>query len=70
MTKEEQIAPEILAAIFAAATAFLGHSIRVRSVRELAGRSQDTDRWTRLGRAAVHGSHNIVHAPHTPHGRR
>lgn len=70
MNNEEPIAPETLAAIFAAATAFVGKSIRLSSVKELAGRPQDGNRWTRLGRAAVHGSHNLVHASRSPFGRR
>lgn len=64
---QEPIAPQTLAAIFAAATAFVGRSITLRSVHELAGSPQDANRWTRLGRAAVHGSHNPMH---TPQGRR
>ena len=51
----EDIPPEILAAIAAAATAFLGTSFRLLSVSH----PQQLSRWTRLGRASVQASHNL-----------
>jgi hypothetical protein len=62
---EERIAPRTLAAIFAAAAAFVGQSIELKSVHELHGVEQ-SDRWQRLGRAAVHNAHNLVHARRLP----
>jgi len=51
-----ELKPETLAAITAAATAFLGKSARVRSARELSANAVGA--WARQGRAFVHSSHN------------
>ena len=70
MNHEDKIAPEISAVITAAVAAYLQRPFELRSVRSLAGVPQDDNRWTRQGRSAAHGSHNQVHAPRMPQGRR
>jgi hypothetical protein len=54
-SEEEEIPAEILAAIAAAATAFLGRNIRMLSVSH----GEQVSRWTRQGRASVQASHNL-----------
>jgi hypothetical protein len=54
-SEKEHIPPEILAAIAAAATAFLGKEFRLLSVSH----GEQVSRWTRLGRATVQASHNL-----------
>jgi hypothetical protein len=56
-TKQAPIAPETLAAIVAAATAFLGNAVELRAVKLLTG--AQGNRWSRQGRATVHASHNL-----------
>lgn len=56
---EEEISPEILAAIAAAATVFLGKSLRIRSVGLLGSHRGAGSRWTRQGRASALASHNL-----------
>jgi hypothetical protein len=51
----EEIDPETLAAIVAAAAAFLGKRFQLLSVTD---RGQ-ASRWTRQGRASVQASHNV-----------
>ena len=53
--EEEQISPEILAAIAAAVTAFLGKNSRLLSVSPPA----QVNRWTRQGRTFVQASHDV-----------
>jgi hypothetical protein len=55
----QEIAPETLAAIFAAAAAFLGKAIELRSVKLLPSAQSAVNRWARQGRASVHASHNL-----------
>jgi hypothetical protein len=52
---KEEIPPEILAVIAAAATAFLGKNFRLLSVSH----GEQVSRWTRQGRASVQASHNL-----------
>jgi hypothetical protein len=54
---QEPIAPATLAAIVAAATAFLGVAVEVRSLKLLS--QPQGNRWLRQGRATVHASHNL-----------
>jgi hypothetical protein len=54
----EEIPPEVLAVIAAAATAFLGRNFRLRSV-ELQSPQESVSRWSRQGRAFVQASHNL-----------
>lgn len=58
-TGNEEISPEILAVIAAAATAFLGADLRIRSFDALHPPRESVSRWTRQGRAFVQASHNI-----------
>jgi hypothetical protein len=57
-TTEEEISGEILAAIVAAATAFLGTQLRIVSVKVARSSRGPVSRWSRQGRASVHASHN------------
>ncbi len=54
----ERTQPEVVAAITAAATAFLGKAARVRSARLLHGASNGGG-WAQQGRVTVHTSHNL-----------
>ena len=56
---EEEISPEILAVIAAAATVFLGKSLRIRSVGLLGSHRGTGSRWTLQGRASAVSSHNL-----------
>jgi hypothetical protein len=54
------IAPQILAAIAAAAIAVLGGAqIRIASVYLEQGQDGSASRWTRQGRSSVQASHNL-----------
>jgi hypothetical protein len=55
---QEEIAPEIMAAITAATAAFVGQDARIRSVRSLPGR-QSVSPWSQQGRVVVQASHNL-----------
>ena len=52
----EAIAPETIAVLTAAATAFLHRSVRLRAVSVQA---QAASAWSKQGRVVVQGSHNI-----------
>jgi hypothetical protein len=54
-SEKQEIPPEILAAIAAAAAAFLGKRFRLLSVSH----GEQVSRWTRQGRATVQASHNL-----------
>lgn len=55
--KKEPMKPEIVAALTAAATAFLGRKARVRAARQLADESAGA--WAQQGRVIVQTSHNL-----------
>ena len=58
----ERTKPEVVAAITAAATAFLGKAARVRSARLLHGAPLSGawgGTWAQQGRLTVHTSHNL-----------
>jgi hypothetical protein len=59
LSEDETIPPEVLAAIVAAATAFLGANFRIRSLERLDSHQSATSRWTHIGRASVQASHNV-----------
>jgi hypothetical protein len=59
-TVQRGITPEIVAVIEAAATAFLGRTIRILSVRIRSGPTQDSSSWADRGRDILHTSHNLV----------
>jgi hypothetical protein len=48
---------EILAAIVAAATVFIGKNIHLRAVEELDSTHRSVSRWSRQGRVLVQSSH-------------
>ena len=54
----EPIAPEILATITAATTAFLGRYAHIRSIRSLPAQ-QAVSPWSQQGRVFVQASHNL-----------
>jgi len=55
--KKEPMKPEIVAALTAAATTFLGKRARIRSARQLADESAGA--WAQQGRVIVQTSHNL-----------
>ncbi len=58
-TAQPEIPAEVLAAIVAAATVFIGKKVRVRGI-EVARNGERTSRWTRQGRLLVQTSHNLA----------
>ena len=56
---EEPVSPHILATITAAATAFLGRHVHIRSLRSLSSSQQTVSPWTQQGRVSVQASHNL-----------
>ena len=54
-SEKEEIPPEILAAIAAAAATFLGKRFHLLSVSN----GEQVSRWTRQGRATIQASHNL-----------
>ena len=57
--KPAQTKPEIVAALTAAATAFLGKKARVRSAQPLADPQDSAGAWAQQGRVIVQTSHNL-----------
>lgn len=57
---EATIPGEVLAAIAAAATVFLGKKLRIRGIAEVRRTDGRTNRWTRQGRILVQTSHNLA----------
>lgn len=55
--KNEPMKPEIVAALTAAATTFLGKKARIRSAHQLADESAGA--WAQQGRVIVQTSHNL-----------
>jgi hypothetical protein len=53
-----EIPAEIVAAITAAATVFLGTRFRIRSLEMLHLNDKTVSRWTRVGRTSIQASHN------------
>ena len=58
-TAQAQTKPEIVAALTAAATAFLGKKTRVRSAQLLPGAQENAGAWAQQGRVIVQTSHNM-----------
>lgn len=56
---EAPIPGEILAAIAAAATVFVGKRIHIRAVEEVHSTRKPVSRWSRQGRVLVQSSHNL-----------
>ena len=57
--KPAQTKPEIVAALTAAATVFLGKKARVRSAQPLADPQDSAGAWAQQGRVIVQTSHNL-----------
>jgi hypothetical protein len=57
--KEDAVAPEILAAIAAAATTFLGRNPGLRRAREPEQPFDTVSAWSQQGRVVVQTSHNL-----------
>ena len=55
--KKDSMKPEIVVALTAAATAFLGKKARIRSAQQLADESAGA--WAQQGRVIVQTSHNL-----------
>ena len=58
-SKAVPVKPETVAALTAAATAFLGKKARVRSVQLLPSAQQTAGAWAQQGRVIVQTSHNL-----------
>ncbi|MGD0348211.1 MAG: hypothetical protein ABSA85_15715 [Terracidiphilus sp.] len=57
--KTPPVKPEIVVALTAAATAFLGKKARVRSAQLLPGAQENAGAWAQQGRVIVQTSHNM-----------
>jgi hypothetical protein len=55
----EEVSPEILVVIAAAATAFLGKKVRIRSAKMLQSPYEIVNPWSQQGRVFVQASHNL-----------
>jgi hypothetical protein len=55
---QAEVTPEILVVLAAAATAYLGKNVRVRSARELQSPYGTVNLWAQQGRVSVQASHN------------
>jgi hypothetical protein len=58
-----EVTPEILVMLAAAATAFLGKEVRIRSARMLETPYEVVNPWAQQGRVFVQASHNIQMRP-------
>ncbi len=56
---EAPIPGEILAAIAAVATIFVGKRLHIRGVEQLHSTRMSVSRWSRQGRVLVQSSHNL-----------
>ena len=57
--RKEPVKPEIVVALTAAATAFLGKKARIRSARALPAEADTVGAWAQQGRVIVQTSHNL-----------
>ena len=57
--KEREITPELLVILAAAATAFLGKVVRIRSAKKLQSPYEIVNPWSQQGRVFVQASHNL-----------
>jgi hypothetical protein len=58
-SQHDDITPEILAVIAAAATAYMGANLRILSAQLQQSPQSAVSRWTRQGRTGVMASHNL-----------
>jgi len=59
LAKLQQPKPEVLAAMTAAATAFLGKTARIRSAKLVPASAENVSPWSQQGRVIVQTSHNL-----------
>lgn len=59
ISANSRITPEILLILGAAATAYLGKEVRIRSATKLQPASETINPWAQQGRAFIQGSHNM-----------
>ena len=57
--KKAQVTPDILLMLAAAATAFLGKEVRIRSARKLQSPYGFFNPWAQQGRVSIQGSHSL-----------
>jgi hypothetical protein len=60
----DEITPEVVAVVQAAANEFLGKRVRILSIRLLPDSSHDPGRWLQRGRETIQASHNAVQQRH------
>jgi hypothetical protein len=60
----DEITPEIVAVVQAAANEFFGRQVRIVSIRILPPPSEDSSVWLRRGRDTIQASHNLVQQRH------
>jgi hypothetical protein len=53
-----KVTPEVLVLLAAAASAYLGKEVRIRSARKLFSHSEGLSPWAQQGRAFIQASHN------------
>ncbi|HEX8799018.1 MAG TPA: hypothetical protein VF772_10415 [Terriglobales bacterium] len=56
----DEITPEIVAVVQAAANEFLGKRVRILSIKILPDSKRDFGRWLQRGRDTIQASHNAV----------
>jgi len=59
-----EITPEIVAVVQAAANEFFGKRVRILSIKILPDLSRDPGRWVRRGRDTIQASHNAAQQRH------
>ena len=59
-SEAEPIPPQILAAIAAAATVFMGRHVHIRGIERIPPSVERVSRWSRQGRVLVQTSHNLA----------
>ncbi len=57
--EDEEVTPEVMAVLAAAATAFLGKKVRVLSAKLLESPHRVVNAWSQQGRVFVQASHNL-----------
>lgn len=57
--EDEEVTPEVMAVLAAAATAFLGRKVRVLSAKLLESPHRVVNAWSQQGRVFVQASHNL-----------
>ena len=60
----DEITPEIVTVVQAAANEFFGKRVRILSIRLLLDSNRDPGRWLQRGRDTIQASHNVVQQRH------